>query len=601
MKSKCDRMVADLREKERELKRDLHLLTLREREGKREAHAKAAELTQRADELELALAAKNREAAETRLLHGQTLSRAKGEKGEKEREVEDLKARIVAMENTERERQESETVNRTNLELEVRVLNVKIEGMHEVLALREHEKGRMESDILDLQRELEDRTETLNFRQHIRKQREERSSFEVRISRQRVESIEEALRLLECDYGESTRECLELRTSLEQSQETLQEVQAQHQLEVRVLTARIEALQEDLRAVKRSGQDPSWEGLGDIGENWAGAGSLSTFGSSIRLSLGKEIGRDSPLPWRPMTNDPLGVYARASEPGGVPDEPDAGGGQNGDGDVIISADLCFTGPGAVAFSESSSDHAKWDVERDAELTMLGSGPEGGRCSPDLSPSESFFLLPLVALKDPQRPQSQQEKVARILSRRFATCSLLRCFYQWCRFYESTLFGGSAIQSAEESTMFPEYEQDVTQLREMQGQLEKDRRVLQTLLAQASEGAEQAHDVPSTTSSLKSTSEMWHAPHARGPSRTPHPAHGDATGEEVTSARTPHVVKTKKWMCQWHCGFISTYKEVEKYEQECPLQAQAGSGEAPRQSQGSSPPASVQQASPDPSS
>ena len=68
-------------------------------------------------------------------------------------------------------------MNRTNLELEVRVLNVKIEGMHEVLALREHEKGRMESDILDLQRKIEDRTETLNFRQHIRKQREERSSL----------------------------------------------------------------------------------------------------------------------------------------------------------------------------------------------------------------------------------------------------------------------------------------------------------------------------------------------------------------------------------------------------------------------------------------
>jgi hypothetical protein len=500
-----------------------------------ERTAKTETLNQRVEQLEMALALKNRQASEEQLLHEQILGTARGEMVEMECKTEGLKARILAMEDEaramvdkEREKQVSETINRTKLELEVRVLTVKIEGLQEVLALREDEKRRMESTMVALQRELEDRNETLDFRQRIRKERDERSGFEIKVSRRRVESIEEELRLLEQDYEESMRVCMELRMSLEQAWKELRErdqrekvVESQHQLEVRVLTTHIEALQDDLKSVEKDLKsvdlpctNTSEKRSGDACGAWAGASSLSTFSSSIRLSLGKEIGRETPSPWHLISEDPLGAYARAREYGDMLDEQDVREGQVGGGQVIISADLCFTGPEAVAFSESSSDHARWDVERDGELTMLGAGPEKGRCSPDLSRHESAFLLPHLALQTSRNPRSDglNAKVAKMLSRRLASCSLQRCFYHWCRMLSESR---AAIQSSEKFTGIHGYKQDVTKLREMQETLEEDRRKLQMLLAKTPQIADQ--DFSRTSSSLQGAHEMWQAQGMQGDS------------------------------------------------------------------------------------
>jgi hypothetical protein len=593
-----------------------------------ERNAKTETLNQRVEQLEMALALKNRQASEEKILYEQTLGRARGEMVVMECETEGLKTRISTMEDEARamvdktrEKQESETINRTKLELEMRVLTVKFEGLQEVLALREDEKRRMESTVVGLQRELEDRNVTLDFRQRIRKERDERSGFEMKVSRQRVESIEESLRLMEQDYEENTKVCMELRTSLEQALEDLRErderekvVEFQHQLEVRVLTTRIEALQEDLKSVEtdlKSVKHPctntSEKGSCDACGVWAGASSLSTFGSSIRLSLGKEIGRETPSPWHLITHDPLGAHARAREHGDMLDE--VGGGQGCGGQVIISADLCFTGPEAVAFSDSSSDHARWDVERDGELTMLGAGPEKGRCSPDLSRHESAFLLPHLALQTSRNPRNDglNAKVVKMLSRRLASCSLLRCFYHWCR-----MRAGAAIQSAEKFTGIQGYEQDVTNLREMQETLVQDRRKLQMLLAKPPQIAD--HDFWRTSSSSQGAHEMRQAQGTQGDSNSsitpslltqatagsslskgmaPQPGQTadmfqaatqpalSAQNETVKSALRREAVTSlsmpdvTKWTCKWGCEFASSYNEVENHERECPLQTQAG--------------------------
>lgn len=232
------------------MKRELHSLSVREKEQKRKAQDQIENLKCQVAKLQVTLVAQQRDFSETINFHEQELAKAKEERGHHEREARQQQAKV-------KELQEERDSITTSHGLEIRVLSAKMKGMEDSLNLCEDARRRVESAKVLVEQELDDTKAMLIARQQLLLERDDRSQFEIRVSRQRVESMDVAVRLKEEENEAYRRACEEANALAERLQEELreregraEECEAKHQLEVRVLQARIGGLQEDLKSLK---------------------------------------------------------------------------------------------------------------------------------------------------------------------------------------------------------------------------------------------------------------------------------------------------------------------------------------------------------------
>ena len=432
--------------------------------------------------------------------------------------------------------QDKEKVTMTNASLELRVLTAKIEGL--------------QSDKECLQHSLAEGG-----------RRDESDNLAIRILRQRLESLEEACRLKEEETQEWRKSSevehahvVRLLEAVEQGEEREQV----HELQVRVLSARLEVVSSDLKEAKRRRKQEWREEEQQRVKNECENKLLTR--ATTRQSLGREIGmEDAPCVINRIT-------PQWSKHHVVPREEDQGGRD----ELEVTADLCFTSPRMHSFPDSSSPHTWWDAERDVELKMLGVGHEVERRSPQeplcvSSTSANLHAIPLAGeggthlddVRDVARATRQRrekaweqsevavlkDKLGWMLARRFATASLLGCFSRW-RSCEKEDRRTALRQSVGEGgttrreQAYKETEGEMRrQLQTLQQQLAKDRRELQEYV----------------THSISNAADYMQGLNVAGDDAPK----GDSTDEVV-----------EYYGCDFDCGFQDSYEAVLAHELTC---------------------------------